>query len=181
MDQSQTTRKAGAKRGLLEVLQKISGFPVPGDRPTINRALTIADQYLYQFSYAKMEPGEVARALPGSLWLTMRFEEKSIQELIKKGKLARWGANRPSVLVWMAVDDGRKRVIMSDGVDHSALRALQSGAKKRGLPLIFPLNDLEDSMALPVGQLWGMFDDPISVASKRYGAESVLALSLIHI
>lgn len=174
-DQSQAARQAGARLGLLEVLQKASGFPVPEDRGVINKALTISDQYLYQFSYATVNTNEVPNALPGSLWLAMQFEEKSIQNLIKKGKLPRWGANRPSVLVWMAVDDGVERMVMSDSIDHAGQQALKSGAEKRGLPIVLPLNDLDDSMALPVEQLWGMFDEPIVTASKRYGAESVLA------
>ena len=174
-DQSQGARQEAARAGLLEVLQKVSGFVVPDDRAVINKALTIADQYLYQFSYATVESHELAGALPGSLWLTMQFEGKSIQGLVKRGKLPRWGANRPSILVWMAIDDGAQRLIMSDGVEHVGQKALQSGALKRGLPLIYPLNDLDDSMTLPIEQLWGMFDDPIVQASKRYGAESVLA------
>ncbi len=174
-DQSQRARKEAARLGLLEVLQKVSGFPVPENRVVINKALGIADQYLYQFSYATVERGEVIGASSGSLWLTMQFEGKSIQGLVKRGKLPRWGANRPSILVWMAIDDGKERLIMSDGVEHLAQQALQDGSQKRGLPLIYPLNDLDDSMALPIEQLWGMFDEPIVQASKRYGAESVLA------
>ena len=175
LDQSLENRQAGARLGLLEVLQKISGFPVPADQVVINKALNIADQYLYQFSYASLEDDESQNKLPGALWLRMRFEERSIQRLIKRGKLPRWGKNRPSILVWMAIDDGVERKIVNEGMDNPVYKSLRDGARRRGLPLIYPINDLEDSMALPIEQLWGMFDEPIVSASARYGAESVLA------
>lgn len=174
-DQSIENRQAGARLGLLEILQKISGFPVPVDHVVISKALSIADQYLYQFSYASLESKETSNALPGALWLTMRFEERSIQRLIKGAKLPRWGKNRPSILVWVAIDDGVDRQIVNEGMDSPVFKSLHDGAQKRGLPLIYPLNDLEDSMALPIEQLWGMFDESIVSASARYGAESVLA------
>ncbi len=176
LDQSIENRQAGARLGLLEIIQKISGFPVPADQMVINKALNIADQYLYQFSYASLESKETPDVLPGTLWLRMRFEEKSIQRLIRRAKLPRWGKNRPSILVWMAIDDGMDRQIVNEGMDNPVYKSLRDGAQKRGLPLIYPINDLEDSMALPIEQLWGMFDESIVSASTRYGAESVLAV-----
>lgn len=175
LDQSIESRKEAAKIGLLDVLHKVSGFPVPVEHAVIAKALEIADQYLYQFSLTRIEGDDSNEQIaPGSSYLNMRFEGKSIQRIIKAAELPRWGGNRPTIMTWLAVDDG-ERVILSEASDHHALIKLQDAAKKRGLPLVLPIYDLEDSMKLPMVQLWGLFKDRIVNASDRYGAESILA------
>lgn len=174
-DQQLHSRQVGAREGLLEVLQKVSGFAPADTNAVINQALKRADQYLYQYSYATLSSERAQQVAVGSKWLNMRFEGKSIQGLIKAAKLSRWGKNRPTIMVWLALDEVGERHIMADDSAHNAKRALQRAAGMRGLPLVYPLYDLEDAMKLPVEQLWGLFADPIMAASERYGAESVLA------
>lgn len=177
-DQQAQSRLAGAQQGLLEVLQKVSGFPVSADNPVVARSLRIADQYLYQFSYAHVEKSEDGLPQLKGNWLNMRFEGKAIQRMVKKANLPRWGTNRPTMLVWLAIDDGERQII-SDGYDHVAHEAVLDGAKRRGIPVILPIYDLEDSIKLPMEQLWGMFSEGVVNASKRYGAESMLMARLI--
>lgn len=175
IDQSAEARKQGAQAGLLEVLYKVSGFPVPADNPVINSALEIADQYLYQFSFARVDEKQWNENIPpGSSYLKMKFEGRSIQRIIKQAQLTRWGANRPTVMIWVTVDDG-SRQILSDASDHKAVGLLEEASKKRGVPLVFPVYDLEDSFKLPTEQLWGLFKESIIKASERYAAESILA------
>ena len=183
-DQQAQSRLAGAQQGLLEVLQKVSGSPVDSGLPAVASALKIADQYLYQFSYAKVEEAErllqpeAETLAPGTNWLNMRFEGKAIQRIVKKASLPRWGTNRPTMLVWLAVDDGQRQII-ADGLDHLAHAALLDGAKRRGVPIVLPIYDLEDSIRLPMEQLWGMFSEGVVSASDRYGAESVLMARVV--
>ncbi len=174
-DQQLLSRQEGAREGMLEVLQRVSGFAPPIDNRVINKALKIADQYLYQYSYATVDNEQAQQVVVGSKWLNMRFEGKSIQRLIKAAKLPRWGKNRPSIMVWLAVDNIGERQVIADDSEHLAKFALQKAAVVRGLPLVYPVYDLEDAIKLPVEQLWGLFADPIVAASERYGAESVLA------
>lgn len=178
LDQQLANRQEGAQAGLMEVLQKVSGFAPPVDNVVVRKALGIADQYLYQFSYATLSAQEQELAPVDSRWLNMRFEGKSIQRLIKAAKLPRWGKNRPNIMVWLAVDEAGERQVIADDSQHSAKLALQIGASKRGLPLMYPIYDLEDSMKLPVEQLWGLFPEPVQAASVRYGAQSILAARL---
>lgn len=174
-NQSAASHLQGAKSGLIEVLHKVSGYDVPIEHPVIARALNIADQYLYQFSFTRVSEEErIAGVDIGSSWMNMQFEGKTIQRIVRQAKLPRWGNNRPTMMVWMAMDDGN-RTLMTDGLEHVGVKALEDGARKRGLPLILPVYDLEDSIKLPMEQLWGLFSDRIKDASKRYGAESVLA------
>jgi|GEM_PF-2500443 len=179
-DQQAQSRLAGAQQGLLEVLQKVSGFPVSAENPVVARSLKIADQYLYQFSYAHVEKSEAIEGqsqLKGD-WLNMRFEGKAIQRMVKQANLPRWGTNRPTMLVWLAIDDGERKII-SDGLDHVVHEAILDGAQRRGIPIILPIYDLEDSIKLPMEQLWGMFSEGVLSASERYGAESILMARVV--
>ncbi|MFT6154554.1 MAG: hypothetical protein ACJA0E_001466 [Bermanella sp.] len=175
INQSAEARKQGAKAGLMDVLYKVSGFPVPADNAVVNRAFSLADQYLSQFSFTRVGEEEWDDNIPpGSSYLNMKFEGKSIQNIIRQAQLPRWGANRPNVMVWVIVDDG-SRQILSDASDHKAISMLETASKKRGVPLVLPVYDLEDSFKLPIEQLWGLFKDSIVKASERYAAESILA------
>ncbi|MGK0249089.1 MAG: hypothetical protein ACI910_001824, partial [Oleispira sp.] len=46
---------------------------------------------------------------------------------------------------------------------------------ERGLPILWPINDLEDQSALPLNQLWWLISDAIAEASVRYQVDAVLA------
>jgi hypothetical protein len=105
-----------------------------------------------------------------------------------------WGSNRPGVLLWLAVSDADGRRLLSENnvyessiYEDSALknirarndvneiiRTLQDQARLRGLPLLFPLLDLEDTASLSTAEVWGAFLGRIDDASIRYNPDSVL-------
>ncbi|GAA6133453.1 hypothetical protein NBRC116188_02420 [Oceaniserpentilla sp. 4NH20-0058] len=177
-NQQVQSRQQGAKVGLLEVLQKVSGFSIPADNEAIKRALGIADQYLYQFSYEAVEKDEWDETIPpGSSWLNMRFEGQAIQRIVQQADLPLWGGNRPTVLLWAMIDENARRVII-DGEQSLISDAIAAASYKRGVPLVLPLYDLEDSIRLPQESLWGLFAEPIKEASTRYEADSVAAVRL---
>jgi hypothetical protein len=47
-------------------------------------------------------------------------------------------------------------------------------ARLRGLPMLFPLLDLEDKDHITVSTLWGSYHSQIEAASYRYGADCIL-------
>ena len=55
-------------------------------------------------------------------------------------------------------------------------RGISQAAAEWGVPILFPLLDFEDSGALAVSELWGLFASPIQEASRRYGVHAILAL-----
>lgn len=174
-DQQLVSRQHGAKQGLIEVIQKVSGFTVPAENEVIIKALEIADQYLYQYSYEAVQKDEWDTSIPpGSSWLKMRFEAQSIQRIIKAANLPLWGNNRPTVLLWL-IKEERGRSVLIDGLDDSASKAVDNASQVRGVPVVLPVYDLEDSIRLPQESLWGLFSSSILEASKRYDAESVMA------
>jgi hypothetical protein len=51
-------------------------------------------------------------------------------------------------------------------------------AEHRGLPLVLPLLDLEDRLALSPRDVWAGFEGPLVAASARYGTDTLVRLRL---
>ncbi|MCP4414677.1 MAG: DUF2066 domain-containing protein [Gammaproteobacteria bacterium] len=51
----------------------------------------------------------------------------------------------------------------------------------RGLPILLPLMDLEDSLAIDVADVWGRFVMPIRRASTRYQNDAILAVQIVQV
>src|SRR5690606_29456071 len=124
------------------------------------------------------------------------YSNRIEQELAALGRRV-WGPERPLTLLWIAIDngDGERVLLSSDGVGIGGLadtvdligvspemtaladdiRAqIQAIADERGLPIAFPLLDLADLTSVMPADIWGGFDEPVTQASERYGADAIL-------
>ncbi len=169
-------RLSGARAGLLQVLVRVSGSQAVLDSPDIRTALRSPTRYYYQYSYRStdrtFQVGD--QILPGRI-LRLSFEPSAVAGLLREAGFPVWGSNRPSVMLWLAVRDETGRRLISDG-DVSALRdALDEQARARGLPLLYPLLDLEDTARISEAEVWGAFLDRIDAASVRYNPDSILS------
>lgn len=109
-------------------------------------------------------------------YIDVSFAENLIDQLLANADIPVWDSNRPSVLVWMVLQNpnGEREMLTADA--HPEIMALMQGfATRRGVPIIFPLLDFEDRRSLGVDQIWALETDAIRSASARYGADSVLA------
>ena len=101
-----------------------------------------------------------------------------------------WGPERPLTLLWVAVDDGVGGRALLGANETTELGApttpqmtallttvreeIVAAADERGLPIAWPLLDLEDLNAVTFTDVWGGFEDRIVAASTRYRADAVL-------
>lgn len=128
------------------------------------------------------------RARPDNA-LEVSFDGDAIAQILRQNNHTVWGADRPLTLVWLAVDwGGGEREILGSATSGSAADAARSidrnhllreriedTAKRRGIPIVFPLLDAQDLENVSFSDLWGGFDDRLRVASRRYGVSSILA------
>ena len=174
-DESDGQRRSGARAGLLQVLVRVSGDPGVEDSTLIGSALRNPEEYYYQFSYEStdkvlMLDGEEVAAQT----LRLNFEPSAVSRLLRRGGFQVWGSNRPAVLVWLAVNDGQGRRLLG-GADEGPLNTLlDEQSRLRGVPVLFPLLDLEDSAALSTAEVWGAFLGRIRDASQRYNPDVIL-------
>ena len=160
-------REEAFRTALKKVLVRLTGRRDAGDRPEVGPLLDNAAAYAQQFR----------QPAPDSLWVA--FDGAALEsELARLGQPV-WGAERPTTLLWIAVDaGGGKRFVLAsieEFEQEATVRAeVIAAARKRGLPIVFPLQDAEDRARAAFAEVWGGFEDSILAASERYGVDAVL-------
>ena len=184
--QSDAQRRIDASEGLSQVLTRVSGRSDILQNPVIVAALKTPEQYYSEFSYARVEAGnDEAAALPqpgldplpaetSRQVMRIRFAPSLIAKILREADLPVWGSNRPSVLSWMAIDDESGRQVLGEENPSLFAKTLNQAARARGVPLLLPLWDLEDSRGVSSSEIWGRFLGRIEAASKRYSPDKIL-------
>lgn len=184
---SQTQLASGAREGLLEVLVRVSGTTEVSDSPVIRQALSRPQNYYYQYSFESpdepVQSGDAPEEEPDdddreaestARILRIYFEPSAIARLLREGGFNVWGSNRPSILLWVAVSDGQGRRLLGETDDSELVQSFNRQARRRGLPLMYPLLDLEDEANLSPAAVWGFFLGRVADASQRYNPDSIL-------
>ena len=175
--QTENERQRATRHALVEVLVRVTGnaqVPMAG---AIADALAAPVRYTRRYQFTSAAPANPESGVPtpegNALLFDVGFEPAAVLALLREAQLPIWGANRPTILVWLAVrGGGRNDVVVADGVDGWAA-ALRQRARQRGVALALPLMDLRD-LETTTAAVWGFFWEHIEAASKRYGAALLL-------
>ena len=179
--QSQTAlqRTRDAQEGLTQVIRRLSGRGEFADNPVIAAAIRRPDNYYSEYSYSGIETllQDEEEIVPSQV-IRISFEPNLVSKLLRDAGLLVWGSNRPNVLLWIALGDGHKRELLNEtGADEFNIE-LKQQAQLRGLPVYYPLWDLEDTASLSLAEIWGSFLDRIDRASSRYQPDTILTARL---
>ncbi len=205
-NESDTERDRAFREALEAVLLKITGERRWLEHPVLQQAVRNAQSYVEGISYAsetveviadelprpadpetdqagQVDPELAASSLPAlreQRYIDVNFAASLLDELLASANIPVWDSNRPSVLVWMALQnaEGERSMLTADS-NPRIIAIIQDFATERGLPIIFPVLDFEDRRALSEEALWTQDEAVISVASSRYGADSVLSGRLL--
>lgn len=171
---ARNSREAATAAGLAKLLVRITGSR---EAPLNPQLMALANDPALVNSYGIDLQGQ----------LQIGFNAQVVDRALTNLGLPVCGAERPLVLVWVAVDDGLGgRALLSStppGLEASPALAemlasmrneLAAVADERGLPLTLPVLDLEDLTAVTFADVWGGFDDRVAAASARYRADGVL-------
>ena len=170
---SQSARELSraSKAGLSTVFVRVSGnADVIGNR-TIAEAINRPKNYTRQFRYGSSRDAEDGSE---QLFVVLEFEPKLVDERLREAGLPLWSSNRPTVLVWMVIEDRQGRRFASAERDADIITAITDNARRRGLALKLPMLDLEDMVAVSPDDMWQLNSRKALTASERYQADSVL-------
>lgn len=106
--------------------------------------------------------------------LTLKFDQKALLGVLTDAELPVWGSNRPEYLVWWVIEDQGLKSIFNPTGTSAAQGALKGYARARGVPIKFPLLDLQDKNHLALDDIWNLRTDQIEFASRRYAAKASL-------
>lgn len=169
-DQSSVNRRKAIKEALSVVMVKVGGTKKILTKPVVKKAINNYNLYLAQYQYESDELG--------TLYLQAQFNESKINTFFQTHQLPLWGSLRPQTLVWLVEEDMLSRKIVSSISSSQLPMIVQKYSQTRGLPVLMPIMDLEDSQNISLSDVWGKFYQPITIASKRYEAESIVAMRL---
>ncbi|MEX0963322.1 MAG: DUF2066 domain-containing protein [Pseudohongiellaceae bacterium] len=184
-------RSRAFREALRAVVVKVSGDPRWLQNPTIEQAIARAQNYVEATSYisepmqlplltddatADADSGEPQFYAAEQRIINVSFSSRLVDELLASASIPVWNSNRPSVLVWMVLQNsaGERNFLTADS-NPEIVAVMQAFASERGLPIIFPVLDFEDRRNLSENVVWNLDEQAIRSASQRYGADSILA------
>jgi len=174
-------RSEAIRQALVNVLVKVTGNRNIASRKALAGENKNASRYVQQYSYQLAKDAEMASEGEPQRFLLVSFDRAAIDRLLRDQGLPVWSENRPSILSWMGVERQSRRRLMDSERDTPVRSALEETARTRGLPLLFPLMDLEDQGRLQVADLWGDFETNIRSASNRYRPDVILTGRLVQV
>ena len=109
--------------------------------------------------------------------LVIQFDQKAIDDFLKKNNVAIWGGERPLTLVWMAVEENGTQAIVGEYEMTLAhwQQLFMTDARARGVPVLFPLLDLTDQQQVELNDVWYHVGDALKPAATRYQADNTLS------
>lgn len=176
-NESETERDRAYQTAFRQMIVKVTGDDRWLEQARIESAATSAGDYVQAFAYTtEAAAGRIA----GQRFIEVQFSAPLINQLLASGDIPVWGSNRPSVLVWMVLQDaGGQRSMLGPETSPEIIEIMRRFGEQRGLPIIFPLLDIEDRRNLSTDAVWTQDELAIRAASNRYDPDSILAGRLL--
>ncbi len=166
---TQAQRAKAFRAAMSVVLARITGNPDIVSDPRSTDLIRQSETYVQQFRRTREGDFRVG------------FDGEAINRALIELGLPIWGAERPSVLLVLALDKGAgERFILSaqDEFPNPGSVALREQlaieSELTGVPLVLPLMDAQDRSVLSFDEVWGGFDQALSEAGQRYGTDAIL-------
>jgi len=177
--QSEKERQKVAPEVLQQVILKVVGDRSILDTVDITPLLAQTDQLIQQYQYHRTNTISDDLTQPDRLVALLSFKKAKLNESLTEFGLPIWGGNRPEVLIWLAVENDKKRSILSaDDIDSSIIQAIDNAAELRGVPTLLPVMDLQDQSQVSYTDLWADFSETVEAASQRYGSPVILMVKV---
>ncbi|MGZ8240374.1 MAG: DUF2066 domain-containing protein [Methylobacter sp.] len=171
--QSAGERDIAIKEALTIVLSRILAGSNILQHPAVQTALADASHYVRQYQYSLMESGSDANSSARAM--RVLFDEPSLLNLVKTGRLQMWHETRPETLLWLVVEENGQRSFFKADMMPELDSALHRMSRQTGLPLLFPLLDLDEQRELSVSDVLSAYPHSLLAVSERYGVVSILA------
>ncbi len=199
-DQSTAVRLDAFKQAFRDVIIKVTGSEDALQNPGMKRPLKSSSRYVLQFRYEARKPkispedspaegeqtppGAEAATSPGAtpdeqLYLRVTFNQDSLENLLRSNNISIWGKQRPSTLLLVSEQQADGVRIVSGDTAPALMEVLSGLAEKRGLPVLFPLMDLEDRQQFSEQDVVQGNLQALTTAAARYAPDALLVGQLI--
>jgi hypothetical protein len=171
VDRSDAEFRRGIAKALEAVVVKLSGDSrVPRTKPG-RGVVGQAKRLVQQFGYEQPRDGDPQS---GGLMLRVEFDGRVLAKEMRSRNLVVWGKERPDTLVWLVVDDTTGRRLLGADDEDEMIRVIRRRARARGIPLVFPINDIAETNALANASSTAEIEQALWASSEKYGVRSIL-------
>ncbi len=170
---SQSTRdlRTATREGLSTVFVRVSGNRSALQNESIKVAIANANNFTKQFQYENRVDETSGEE---QLVVVLEFEQALVDGQLRSAGLPLWSDNRPSVLVWMVVEDIDGQRFVGADTAPEIVAAIMASAQRRGLVVKMPILDLEDMVAVSTEDFQRLSNHNIQTAAERYNADTLL-------
>ncbi len=173
-DQTTAQRLQIFKQAFRDVIVKVSGSREALNNPGMNRPLKSSSRYVHQFRYITRKDESEESFDAGQLFLRVAFNQDTIENLLRNNDIPVWGKERPSTLMLVSYQLNKNTSVVSGDTTPEIVEALDALAVRQGLPVLFPLLDLEDRQQFGVQDIIESNDENIVMAAARYSPDATL-------
>ena len=171
--QSAADREQAIKQALYGVLSRVLVADDISKIPAVQQVLTGAEHYVKQFQYSLIAANEYSES--DARLMRVEFDEDQLLEVMRKSKVGIWSEIRPQTLLWLVVDEDGKRQFFNADAMPDFDNAIALASKVKGLPVIFPMLDLEEQQRISVSEVLGADSRNLLTVSTRYEVPAVMA------
>lgn len=174
--QSLQDRNQAEQQALVQVLAKVAGDSKIMLYPSLENIQARAESWVQEYSYQT-----TAASTPSTL-LSVKFDPKAINQLLRQHDILVWGQTRPLLVTWMAYEAPNvPAIIVSNDTRTDIDHAVTQFAGALGLPLLLPMMDTTDMDSVSVNDIVTMQMTSLYDAAKRYDAEGMLVVRLLKL
>jgi len=185
--QGEANRIIGFASCLEDVLIKVSGAQkLAGDR-RLAAYKSNAKDFVRAFSYHDQMSGTPTRDEQGTrdrpYDLIVDFDEKKIDDLLKALRLKPWLSHRPILAVFVEMQQGPKKYMVTADADQAAFQreSLLAAAAKRGMTVVLPRAAALAESSINGAEFGTMTSSTLGSVAAQQGGEVVLIGRLVWV
>ncbi len=177
-DQTTSLRLGAFREAFQQVVVEVSGSDDALLSPAFKRPIQNSSRYVKQFTYDSrvIEGGQ---EFGNSLYLKIDFDQRLIESLLRDNNFPVWGHERPGSLLVISYDFNETIKLVSDDSTPKLVDLFDIAAVRQGLPVLYPLMDLEDISLVRVGDVVSRHIEKIEIMASRYAPDALVVGQIV--
>ena len=178
-DQTTSLRLEVFSEAFRQVIIKVSGSDDALRSPAFERPVENSARYVKQFSYLVRKGEDVVEYATERLFLKIDFNQQLVEKLLRDNNFPIWGRERPGSLLIISYDVNERIRLISGDTTPKMVELLDQAALRLGVPVLFPLMDLEDIALVSISDIVSRQYDNISTLADRYSPDVLVIGQII--
>ena len=178
-DQTTSLRLEAFGEAFKLVIVKVSGSDDALRSESFERPIKSSARYVKQFRYISRKDENAESFDSDRLFIKIDFNQQLIESLLRENNFPIWGRERPGSLVIISYDVNETIRLVSGDSTPEIVDLLEQSSIKLGVPILFPLMDLEDIALVNIGDIVSREYEDIEVMADRYAPDALVIGQII--